>query len=117
VILSLVTFVPHRAEPLPAGASGGLFERTAPRYRTVPGLIRKYYIGVPGKRAGGVYEWQSMAHAQAYFTPEWEKFMTDNYGTDLRVEHYEAPCVVDNVAGTITIAPELGQTSKTQAAE
>lgn len=117
MILALVTFVPLRTEAPSPQALIDLLERTAPRYQTIPGLIRKYYIGQPGQRAGGVYEWESMAHATAYYTPEWHRFMTETYGSDLRVEYFNAPCVVDNSAGTITIAPELTMTGKHQAAE
>ena len=88
-----------------------------PNYQKIPGLLRKYYIGEPGKRAGGAYEFETLAHAKAHFTPEWEKFMTDTYGSDLRVEYFDAPCVVDNTVGTITIAPEVRAAAKQQAAE
>lgn len=117
MIFALVTFMPYRKEAMPAAARLELYERTAPNYQKISGLIRKYYIGEPGKRAGGAYEWETMAHAKAHFTPEWEKFMTDTYGSDLRVEYFDAPCVVDNSAGTITIAPELKAAAEPQAAE
>jgi len=117
MIFALVTFTPTRNEALPAATRLELYERTAPKYQKIPGLLRKYYIGEPGKRAGGAYEFETMAAAKGYFTPEWEKFMTDTYGTDLRVEYFDAPCVVDNTQGTITIAPELRAEAKPQAAE
>ncbi|MSQ86720.1 MAG: hypothetical protein EXR10_07745 [Alphaproteobacteria bacterium] len=79
--------------------------------------MRKYCIGEPGKRAGGAYEFETMGDAKVHFTAEWEKFMTDTYGSDLRVEYFDAPCVVDNTQGTITISPELRASAKLQAAE
>ncbi|MDX2144582.1 MAG: hypothetical protein SFV19_14600 [Rhodospirillaceae bacterium] len=117
MILALVTFAPHRREAMSARARLELYERTAPRYQKIPGLIRKYYIGEPGQRAGGAYEWETMADAKAYYTPEWEKFMTENYGSDLRVVYFDAPCVIDNRAGTIIMAPDLVAAAKHQAAE
>lgn len=117
MILALVTFIPHRNETMPPGARVELFERTAPKYQKVPGLIRKYYLGNPDQRAGGAYEFETMADAKAYFTPQWEKFMSETYGSDLRVDYFDAPCVVDNTHGTITIAPEVIAAARQQAAE
>lgn len=116
MIFVLVTFVPHARAALSARERLELYERTAPKYQKIPGLRRKYYIGEPGKRAGGAYEFDSMAAAQAYFTPTWEDFMTKNYGSDLRVEYFDAPCVVDNTQGVITIDPDVAESAR-QAAE
>jgi hypothetical protein len=117
MIFALVTFVPHRKEAMSAAARLELYERTAPKYQKIPGLLRKYYIGEPGKRAGGAYEFETMAAAKAYFTPAWEQFMIVNYGSDLRVEYFDAPCVVDNTQNLITIAPDVKASAKQQAAE
>jgi hypothetical protein len=117
MIFALVTFIPYRKEAMPAIARLELYERTAPNYQKFPGLLRKYYIGESGKRAGGAYEFATMGDAKAHFTAEWEKFMTDTYGSDLRVEYFDAPCVVDNTQGTITISPELRASAKQRAAE
>ncbi len=107
MILALVTFLPYTKAPMSPAQRLDLFERTAPNYQKIPGLLRKYYIGEPGKRAGGAYEFDTLASAQAHFTTEWVKFMTDTYGSDLRVEYFDAPCVVDNIQNTIIIEPAL----------
>lgn len=120
MIFALVTFVPFKGQSLSAADQLALFERTAPKYQAIPGLIRKYFIGQTGRedaRAGGAYEFQTMAHAQAYFSPAWAKTMTDNYGSDLRIEYFEAPCVVDNSRHEIVMAPEFLDMVKQQAAE
>ncbi len=107
MITTLVTFIPKSdRSAMTAPEKLELYETTAPNYREIPGLIRKYFMG-NGERAGGWYEWETKAHAKAYYTPEWEKFITENYGTDLTVEYFDCPCVVDNDAGKIVIAPEL----------
>lgn len=107
MITALVTFVPmpNRAEMSPMEKLD-LYEATAPKYQDIPGLIRKYFMGNKD-RAGGWYEWESKAQADAYYTTEWRKFITETYGTDLTVEFFDCPCVVDNSAGTIAIAPEI----------
>jgi hypothetical protein len=107
MIFALVTFVPHAKGPMSAADRLKLIEATAPRYQTIPGLIRKYFMGQPGGRAGGGYEWETKAHADAFYTAAWRADMTAKYGTDLRVEYFDCPAVVDNAAGTINIAAEL----------
>ena len=116
MITALVTFVPKsdRTSMTPKEKLA-LYEATAPKYQTIPGLIRKYFMG-NGERAGGWYEWESKAHAEAYYTEEWEKFITDNYGTDLTLEYFDCPCVVDNRAGDFVIDPDL-KTAAQEAAE
>lgn len=107
MITALVTFTPmtNRADMSPMEKLE-LYESTAPKYQDIPGLIRKYFMG-NGERAGGWYEWETRAQANAYFTPEWRKFIMETYGTDLTVEFFDCPCVVDNSTGTINIAPEI----------
>lgn len=107
MIFALVTFVPHATGPMSPAERLKLIEATAPRYRAIPGLIRKYFIGQPGGRAGGAYEWETKAHADAFYTEAWRAEMTAKYGHDVRVDYYDCPAVVDNGAGVITIAPEL----------
>jgi hypothetical protein len=116
MIFALVTFMPYPKEPMSPAKRLELFERTAPNYQKIPGLLRKYYIGEPGKRAGGAYEFDTLASAKAHFTPEWEKFMADTYGSDLRVEYFDAPCMVDNTQNIITVEPAL-RAAATQHAE
>ena len=114
---ALVTFVPKgdRSSMTPQEKLA-LYEATAPKYQEIPGLIRKYFMG-NGERAGGWYEWETKAHAVAYYTPEWEKFITENYGTDLTVEFFDCPCVVDNRAGDFVIDPEVRLAAQVEAAE
>jgi hypothetical protein len=120
MIFAMVTFIPFRKQVMSPADRLALFDRTAPNYQKIPGLIRKYYIGQTGRddaRAGGAYEFETLNHAKAHFTPEWEKFMTDTYGADLRVDYYDAPCVVDNAHNEVVMAPELLAAVKQQAAE
>jgi heme-degrading monooxygenase HmoA len=103
MIVTLVTFpVAGREQPDPA-AQRRLFEQTAPAYREVPGLVRKYFIG-NAQRAGGIYEWRSRADAEAWFTSDWERRMSQGYGAVPVVEYFDAPCIVDNENGRTTLA-------------
>lgn len=114
---ALVTFKPKSdRSAMTAAEKLALYEATAPKYQDIPGLIRKYFMG-NGERAGGWYEWETKAHAEAYYTLEWEKFITENYGTDLSVEYFDCPCVVDNRAGDYVIDQDLRAAVQNEAAE
>ena len=79
-----------------------VFTGTAPMYRDVPGLIRKYYLlSEDGETAGGVYLWKSRVAAEAMYTPEWSVFIREKYGVDPEVTYFESPVVVDNLTGDI----------------
>jgi len=82
------------------------FLSTAPKYQGVPGLIRKYYFLVPdGKKAGGVYLWQSRKDADRLYTEEWRSFVHGKYGSDPSLTYLETPVVVDNVLNEIISSP------------
>ena len=80
----------------------GIFSGTAPKYRKVHGLIRKYYIlSQDGGTAGGVYLWHSREDAEGLYTDEWKQFIFDKYGAFPSVTYFESPVIVDNVTGQI----------------
>jgi hypothetical protein len=96
--LVIVRFPVQRA--LPAAELAVLLEATAPKYLSIPGLLRKYFIAVPGE-GGGVYEWQDRASALGYHDDSWRERMRELYGTAPLVEFMDLPCVVDSVRATI----------------
>lgn len=100
MITALVQF--KLPQPLSREKALELFSGTAPKYRGIHGLIRKYYIlSQDGTSAGGVYLWSSREDAERLYTEEWEKFIFDKYGTLPSVIYFESPVIVDNVAGEI----------------
>ena len=81
------------------------FQATAPKYRGVPGLIRKnYFMSEDGRRAGGIYVWELRADAERMYTPDWSKFVEGKFGTSPVVEYLHSPVMVDNRDGTISVA-------------
>ena len=81
------------------------FESSAPKYRQLPGLIRKYYIrSEDGRVAGGIYLWQTRAAAERLYDQEWRKRVEALYGAVPRISWFDTPVVVDNATGTITEA-------------
>jgi len=99
-VVTVVTFaVPGR---LPPAGLRELLEATAPAYRRVPGLRRKYFIGAPA-RGGGIYEWDNRRAAEAFHDAAWYARLTQQYGSAPSVDWYELPAIVDNVIGAIDI--------------
>jgi hypothetical protein len=89
-------------QPVSREKAREIFAGTAPRYREVHGLIRKYYIlSQDGGTAGGVYLWHSRADAEKLYTDEWKAFIADKYGAPPSLTYFESPVIVDNVIGEI----------------
>lgn len=79
-----------------------IFLSTAPKYREVPGLLRKYYLlSMDGKTAGGVYLWKSREQAEKLYSEDWRKIILEKYGSEPAVTYFESPVIVDNLTGEI----------------
>jgi hypothetical protein len=79
-----------------------IFLSTAPRYREVQGLVRKYYLlSMDGGTAGGVYLWKSREDAERVYTDEWKKLVRERYGAEPSVQYFQSPVIVDNLVGEI----------------
>src|SRR5215470_5735897 len=74
-----------------------LFKSSAPKYRGLKGLVRKYYLFDDAQRiGGGVYLWESKADAEAVYTPQWKAYIAERYGAPPEIRFFETPVVVDN---------------------
>jgi len=103
MIVTIVTF--HLKQPATLAEITKTFQGTAPKYRGVPGLIRKnYFMSEDGRRAGGIYVWESRADAERMYTPDWKAFVESKYGTPPSVEYLHSPVMVDNREGSISVA-------------
>ena len=97
MIVTIVTF--ELAAPASLAEITKTFQATAPKYRDVPGLLRKnYWLSEDGRRAGGIYVWASRADAERLYTDEWKAFVTEKY------EYLHSPVMVDNREGSISVA-------------
>ncbi len=100
MITALVQF--RLPQPISVAEARAIFSGTAPRYREIPGLIRKYYLlSEDGLTAGGVYLWDSRDVAEAVYSEAWRQFVIDKYGAAPTVTYFETPVVVDNARGEI----------------
>lgn len=84
-----------------------LFQGSAPKYRGLAGLVRKYYLhDAAGNVGGGVYLWESRAAAEKVYTAEWRRMIADRYGAEPEISFYETPVIVDNAIGSVQVAAE-----------
>ena len=89
-------------EPMATDKAQSVFAETAPKYREVKGLIRKYYLlSEDGETAGGVYLWKSREASEQLYTDDWKTFITQKYGTKPSVTYFASPVIVDNLVGQI----------------
>ena len=102
MITAIATFrLPKR---LALDEARSIFQGTAPRYQSQPGLIRKYYVlSEDGMTAGGVYLWRSRQDAEALYTDAWRAFVTEKYGASPQVVYMETPVIVDNPTQQILV--------------
>ena len=100
----MITVIVHIKMPAPMTLEKAreVFTSTAPKYRDVPGLIRKYYLlAEDGRTAGGVYLWKNRAAAAAKYNHEWYALIREKYGVDPELTYFESPVVVDNLSAEI----------------
>jgi len=89
-------------QPVTREKAREIFSSTAPRYREIQGLIRKYYIlSEDGGTAGGVYLWKSRADAERFHTGDWKRFVVEKYGAEPSLQYFVSPVIVDNSIGEI----------------
>ena len=102
MITAIATFrLPSR---LTVDEARSIFQSTAPRYQSQPGLIRKYYVlSEDGMTAGGVYLWQTRQAADALYTDAWRDFVTGKYGAAPQLVYMETPVIVDNTTQQILV--------------
>lgn len=92
------------SKPISSEEALRAFESTAPIYKGLRGLLRKYYLrSEDGRYVGGVYVWETRADAEAVYTTEWKARVKRLYGAEPEISWFETPLIVDNQAGGATI--------------
>lgn len=76
----------------------------AARFQGVPGLARKNFIfNRDTGLGGGVYTWESRAIAEKFYAGPWRDNIVKLFGVEPRIQYFESPVIVDNVAGKIEL--------------
>ncbi len=86
---------------LPAGVSADQiraeFEQVAPKFRNVPGLVRKQFLHSKDCRtAGGVYLWNDEHAARAFMNERVAPMIRAKFQVDPTIEFYDSPVIVEN---------------------
>ena len=103
MIVTIVTF--RLPKPTSLDEITRIFQSTAPRYQGMAGLLRKnYWVSEDGRRAGGIYVWETRSDAERVYTAEWKKLVERKYGSPPEIEYLHSPVMVDNRDGTISVA-------------
>ena len=79
------------------------FSKIAPGFREVRGLISKHFIWSESGWAGGVYQWQSIEDARAFYSGPWLAGIVERYGMQPQIEYYTVFAVTDNTRGTVEV--------------
>jgi hypothetical protein len=80
-----------------------MFEKSAPNYRGVPGLVRKYYLYGDDQTGGGVYLWSTREAAERFYSDSWKNTIAQRYGAQPEILFYETSVIVENADKEATI--------------
>lgn len=81
------------------------FHRIADGFGAIPGLVRKQFIWSETGTAGGVYQWESLAHAKDFYQGPWLDGILARYGTYPEIEYFETLALTENPGGVVTLDP------------
>src|ERR1700719_1912915 len=82
------------------------FQKIAPGFREAKGLISKHFIWSESGWAGGVYQWERIEDAKAFYTGPWLDGIVQRYGMEPQIEFYEVFAVTDNASGRVELFKE-----------
>ena len=87
---------------LPAGVTAeqirAAFEQAAPKFRNVPGLVRKQFLHSKEdyRTIGGVYLWNDERAARAFMNERVAPMIREKFHVDPTIEFYDSPVIVEN---------------------
>ena len=82
------------------------FHKIAPGFCDVRGLISKHFIWNESGWAGGVYQWENIEDAKAFYSGPWLDGIVERYGINPQIEFYEVFAVTDNSRGKVELFKE-----------
>jgi hypothetical protein len=72
------------------------FHMIAENFKNVEGLHRKNFIWAEDGWAGGIYLWDSMEAARAFYSGPWVEGIRARYGMDPIIRYFETAAITDN---------------------
>jgi hypothetical protein len=91
------------------------YEKIAPGFRSAKGLISKHFIWNESGVAGGVYQWETLKDAKAFYSGPWRKGIVERYGMEPEIEYFTVFCITDNAQGDVRIV-EKASSKRTKVA-
>ena len=82
------------------------FHKIAPGFRQVTGLISKHFICSESGWAGGVYQWEQLEDAKAFYSGPWLDGIVQRYGMQPQIDFYEVFAVTDNTRSKVELFNE-----------
>lgn len=79
------------------------FSKIAPGFRSAKGLLSKHFIWSERGVAGGVYQWETLEEAKAFYSGPWLRGIVERYGMEPEIEFFEVFAVTDNAAGSVKV--------------
>ena len=73
-----------------------------PFFKDIPGLRRKYFLN-SDTGGGGIYEFETLDAAQAFFDENWSDWMLSRFGVRPSLTIFENPVILDNEQGEVRI--------------
>ena len=72
-----------------------------PGFGGVKGLIAKQFIWAENGIAGGVYQWDTIENARAFYTGPWLDGIVERYGNYPQIEYFTTFAVCDAITGEV----------------
>ncbi len=79
------------------------FAKIASGFREAKGLISKHFIWSENGTAGGVYQWETLEAANAFYSGPWLKGIVERYGMKPEIEYFTVFALTDNTTGKVTV--------------
>jgi hypothetical protein len=100
----ITAIVRYRLPPhIDRGACRDHYAMIAPGFQRAKGLISKHFMWSDSGTAGGVYQWESLKDAKAFYSGPWRKGIIERYGMEPEIEYFTVFCITDNAAGEVRI--------------
>ena len=78
------------------------FDNVAGNYLGVPGLIRKYFgFSDDARSVIGIYLWETKDAADAFYSDEWLRGVTERWGAAPVKQEWIVPVVAESVEGRV----------------
>nr|WP_087575918.1 hypothetical protein [Sphingomonas sp. CDS-1] len=79
------------------------FRKIAGGFGEAKGLIRKQFLWSESGVGGGVYQWENIESAKAFYQGPWLNGILERYGNYPKIEYFITAAIVDNPGGLVTI--------------